>query len=250
MTQGLLRSSLCIAISAMAITWVFGTGNGFADVVHEGAHQRADSTHAPAHSASPSDLAETEEGRQYSLLMHRSSGLVLIGVGLLLFADRLTSRRYRGIRIGIGLLWLVLGLHIMVNSDRPQWPLGAGFVESFSIPGAGEWLQHKILALLPLGLGAYTILSRPASPTPLRCYGIAALLTLGALGLLFHEHLHEPGMDMELIDRQHHFMALTSLYIAGAVLVDGLDRIPPRSKLFLLPVGMLVLGLQLAFYAE
>jgi hypothetical protein len=57
-------------------------------------------------------------------------------------------------------------------------------------------------------------------------------------------------MDMELIGLQHDFMALTSLYIAGATLADGLDRFPARARLFLLPVGMLVLGLQLAFYAE
>jgi hypothetical protein len=244
MTRGLLRSSLGLAFSALAAMWVAGAGTGLAGPVPEGAHQHTQSALAPA------DLAAAEEGKRYSLLMHRSSGLALLGIGLLLLADRLTGRRYRGIRIGMGLLWLALGLHIMVNSDRPQWPLGAGFIESFSIPGAGEWLQHKILALLPLGVGLYTILSRPAAPTPLRCYGVAALLTLGAIGLFFHEHLHEPGMNMELIGLQHDFMALTSLYIAGAALADGLHRIPAPAKLFLLPVGLLILGLQLVMYTE
>ncbi len=246
------RFALIIAVCLTAAGWLSGSGHGLADALsHESIpHHGIQATGDPGQSASPVDPTEFEEGRRYSLLMHHSSGLVLVAVGILLLADRLTDRRYRAIRIGIGLLWLVLGLHIMINSDRPQWPLGAGFVESFSIPGAGEWIQHKILALLPLGLGAYTILSRPAAPTPLRCYGVAALLALGAIGLFFHEHLHEPGMNMELIGRQHDFMALTSLYIAGTVLADGLDRFPARARLVLLPVGMLVLGLQLAFYTE
>lgn len=246
------RYGLRLAVLLMVASWLFGTGNGLADMLpHEGVHhQSSEATHDPAQAGSPGDPTEFEEGKRYSLLMHHSSGLVLVAVGILLLADRLTDRRYRGVRIGIGLLWLSLGLHIMVNSDLPQWPLGAGFVESFSIPGANEWLQHKILALLPLGLGLYAIVSRPVAPTPFRRYGMAALLALGAIGLLFHEHLHEPGMNMALIDRQHHVMALTSLYIAGATLADGLDRFPWGTKLFLLPVGLIVLGLQLAFYSE
>jgi hypothetical protein len=246
------RYGLRLAVLLMVASWLFGAGNGLADTLpHDGVHhRRAQAPHDLAQPGSPVDQMEFEEGRRYSLLMHRSSGLVVVAVGILLLVDRLTGRRYRGVRIGIGLLWLLLGLHIMVNSDLPQWPLGAGFVESFSIPGANEWLQHKTLALLPLGLGSYVIVSRPGHPTLLQCSSAAGLLALGAIGLFFHEHLHEPGMNMELIDRQHHFMALTSLYIAGATLADGLDRFPARAKLFLLPVGLIVLGLQLAFYSE
>jgi hypothetical protein len=29
----------------------------------------------------------------------------------------------------------------------------AGFVESFAMPTAGEWIQHKVLSLIPVLLG-------------------------------------------------------------------------------------------------
>ena len=242
------RWAVMASVLVFALAAVMSWNSAVADEPHEtGSHDHAQGIGS---SGSAIDQATLEHEKAYSLLMHRSSGLALLAVGGLLLADRLTRRRYRVVRIARGIAWMLLGVHILLNADPAHWPMGAGFVESFSIPSPNEWLQHKILALLPLGLGLYTIVTRAREPTPLRCYATAGLLALGAIGLWFHEHLHEPGMNMALIERQHQWMAVTSLLIASASAAEGWEPFRWSAKLFLLPTGLILLGLILATYIE
>lgn len=224
------------------------------DAASHGGHEGASATHG-GHDGGPGTLVRggitREEERAYSLFMHRTCGIAVIALGVLILADRLTRRRYGVVRKGMGLIWLIMGGHIMINADPTDWPVAAGFMESFSRPGSGEWMQHKLLSLIPMAIGLYTMLSAPKlQSNPVMSYGLAAVLAVGGVGLLFHEHEHSPGMDMALIVRQHNLMALTALLIAAGWLADALDRLAWKPKLLVVPVGLILLGLELTLYTE
>jgi hypothetical protein len=192
-----------------------------------------------------------EEERAYSLFMHRTCGMAVFALGALVLSDRLTRRRYSVLRKGMGFIWLLMGIHIMINADPTDWPVAAGFMESLSRPGSGEWVQHKLLSLVPMAIGLYTMLSAPKFESyPVVSYSVAALLALAGTGLLFHEHEHSPGMDMALVAKQHTIMALTAFLIAAGWLADALDRLAWKPKLYVVPIGLILLGLELTLYTE
>jgi hypothetical protein len=205
--------------------------------------------HEHQHGTRPASGMEPEEDLEYSRFMHHSSGVVLIVVGLLLFADRWTAQQYRLLKIGIGGTWLVLGAFLFIFSDLEAWPIGpVGFTESFSLPTAHEWIQHHLLAMIPMLLGIYTMLSRRTEGRSLWRYVAAGVMALGGVGLLIHQHLDHPGADF--VNLQHRFFAITSFFIAGSLALEDNRRFAWKSKPYLLPIGLLLLGIQLALYVE
>ena len=233
--------------------------------VDHGAHQAAVSEHNHGdshgdHMTGPVDEAATivrggvtrEEEKAYSLFMHRSCGLALIGLGILILADRLTHKRYSAIRKGMGAIWFLMGVHIFLNADPTDWPLAASFVDSWARPGSGEWLQHKVLSLIPMAIGLNALVGarRQAVLKPYQNFALALVMVLGGIGLMIHQHEHSPGMDMALIETQHRLMALTAMLIAMGSVGDGLQRLTWKAKLYLMPVGLILLGLELAAYVE
>lgn len=245
----------------LAVGMLFWSGPGWADTAsHDATSHEEHSGHdaAATHegheggSGTPVRGGITrEEERAYSLFMHRTCGMAVIALGALILADRLTQRRYGAFRKAMGFIWLLMGVHIMINADPTDWPVAAGFMESLSRPGSGEWVQHKLLSLVPMAIGLYTMLSAPKFEShPAVSYAVAALLALAGIGLLFHEHEHSPGMDMALVGKQHNLMALTALLIAAGWLADSLDRLAWKPKLFVVPVGLILLGLELTLYTE
>ena len=213
-------------------------------------HERSAATqHEPVYEKLPPSGLSPEEDLEYSRFMHHSSGVTVLVIGALLLVDRLTAHRHRLFRVGVGLTWMVLGAFLFVFSDLEAWPIGpAGFIESFSLPTAHEWIQHHLLAMIPMVLGIYTMLSRWKEPMPLWRYFAASIAMLGGAALLIHQHLDHPGIDF--VNIQHRFFALTSFFIAASLVVDGSARFPWKGKPYLLPVGLLLLGIQLALYVE
>ncbi|WP_447973995.1 hypothetical protein [Nitrospira sp. Kam-Ns4a] len=194
---------------------------------------------------------DPEEDLAYSLFMHHAAGAGVLLVGGLLLADRLTAGRYRAFRAGIGAAWVGMGLFLFTFSDLEAWPIGpAGFLESFSLPTAHEWIQHHVLSLIPVALGVATLAlpRREEEGHPAWKYLAAGLGVLGGAGLLIHQHLDHPGMDV--VNLQHRLFALTSFFIAAGLVIEGSPRIMWRAKPYLLPAGLLLLGVQLALYVE
>jgi len=52
------------------------------------------------------------------------------------------------------------------------------------------------------------------------------------------------------VNIQHRFFALTSFFIAASLVVEGNARFAWKGKPYLLPAGLLLLGIQLALYVE
>jgi hypothetical protein len=245
---------LCLALWG-GTAWAETAGREAAGHGGHDSHQAA-VTHG-GHDGGSGDVAlvrggiTREEERAYSLFMHRTCGIAVISLGVLILADRLTRRRYGFIRKGMGFIWLLMGVHIFFNADPTDWPVAASFTEGYSRAGSGEWMQHKLLSLVPMAIGLYTMFSAPKlQSNPVVSYGLAGVLAVAGLGLLFHEHEHSPGMDMALIVKQHNVMAVTALLIAAGWLADALDRLAWKPKLFVVPVGLILLGLELALYTE
>jgi hypothetical protein len=187
--------------------------------------------------------------KDYSLFMHHTSGWAVLALSALIFTDRLTDQRYRPVRIGIGSVWLLLGVFLFVWADPEGWPIGPfGFVESFTMPTSGEWLQHKVLSFIPVFFGLSVILGRGLSTVPDKWkYGLALTAAFGAIGLLSHEHISHPGMDV--VNLQHRLFALTALLIAVGLIQEMWSR-KWKGKAVCYPIGILLLGLQLVFYTE
>jgi hypothetical protein len=100
------------------------------------------------------------------------------------------DRRYRAIQSGMGAIWLGLGIHILMNADPTHWPIAADFMESFSKPAADKWVQHKLLSLIPVGLGLFLMVVQYRTPKPFQSFLSTGVMALGGLGLLIHMHEH------------------------------------------------------------
>jgi hypothetical protein len=185
----------------------------------------------------------------YSLFMHHSSGIAVLAVGLLMLLDRLwlCPRDVTGILIGC--TWLLFGMFVFVNGDPEGWPIGfAGFIESFSMPTASEWIQHKLLSLIPMLLGIYSITIGRVSPSVNLPYWAAGVALLGGIGLIVHQHADH--QDFDIVNLQHWIFALTSFFIAASLLVERWEAVTWKPKSFFVPLEIMVLGLQLALYVE
>ncbi len=55
---------------------------------------------------------------------------------------------------------------------------------------------------------------------------------------------------MALIVKQHNIMAMTAIFIAAGWLADSLERLSWKPRLYMVPVGLILLGLELAAYTE
>ena len=196
----------------------------------------------------PSGL-DPEEDVEYSRFMHHSSGMAMLILGAFVLADRLTAHRHRLLGFGIGGTWISFGLFLFVFSDLEAWPIGpAGFMESFSLPTAHEWIQHHLLSMIPMVLGVYMMLLGRKQSKPWWKYLAAGVAVLGGAALSIHQHLDHPGMD--LVNLQHRVFALTSFFIGASLVLEENARFTWKGKMFLLPVGLLLLGIQLALYVE
>ena len=119
------------------------------------------------------------------------------------------------------------------------------------MPAAEQWFQHKLLSVLALLLGVYTLasaMSRRMRSNPYSSYAVGGALALAGVVFLFHRHINHPTMDS--VNIQHRLMALTALLIAASSVLDEWDGFTWRFKAFLVPSGFIVLGLQLAFFIE
>jgi hypothetical protein len=189
------------------------------------------------------------DGPEYSMFMHHSSGLVLMVIALLLIADRLRLCPHAVTTILIGCTWVLFGVFLFIKSDPDEWPISLSFMESFHRPVTrNEWIQHKLLSFIPMLLGAYTLSSRRGRHPLTRTYAAAAAALIGGMGLLIHQHFDHPEFDM--VNFQHRLFAFTAMCVAGGLIIERLSTITWKVKPFVVPLAILVLGLQLVLYVE
>jgi len=122
-----VRTGIACCMAMLVLVWV---GVAAADQQTHEAHGTMNQgapthgEHAVAQAAGGGHGGPTDEETAYSLFMHRSSGTALIVLGALVLADRLTKRRHGMFQIGIGVVWMLFGLHLFIRSDLEGWPIG------------------------------------------------------------------------------------------------------------------------------
>jgi hypothetical protein len=189
------------------------------------------------------------DGPEYSMFMHHSSGLVLVTIALLLLIDRFGLCRPGLTTVLIGCTWLLFGAFLFIKSDPDEWPISLTFMESLHKPTTrNERIQHKLLALIPVLLGSYTLSARPGGEAMTRTYGAAGAALLGGIGLLIHQHWDHQTFDM--VNFQHRLFALSAMVVAGGLLLESWGPFTWKGKLFVVPLGILILGVQLVLYVE
>ncbi len=201
------------------------------------------------HRAVPFEYSSQDPDIAYSLFMHHSSGAIVLVLGLFLVLERLLISNRGVLKVLIGCTWMVLGVFVFIYSDLEGWPIGpAGFIDSFSMPTASEWVQHKVLSLIPMVMGAYAITARHIPPTFALEYVAAGIALLGGIALQLHQHADHPGFDV--VNLQHRIFALTVVLIASCLIIEQRKSITWKSKPFLMPLGIMLLGFQLVLYVE
>lgn len=216
---------------------------------------------APAHRpalANDRDVADEQQSvlehhhqpsSSYSLFMHHAAGAGVLAIALLILADRVTAYRYRWIRLAQASAWIAVGIFLFIWADPEGWPMGTiTLMDSFRMPTAAEWAQHKFLSLIPMVLGLQAAFRPSAQPRPRRNLGLAALAIIGVVGLLSHQHQNHPGAD--IVNLQHAGFAFTAMVIALSLLMEVVPSGPTIFKRFLFPSALAVLGLQLVLYIE
>lgn len=216
----------------------------------EQSHEGHAGTAAPSSPADEPGAGSGEVADAYSLFMHHAAGVGTILVGLLLVAHRLTGQRFAVLRTAVGAAWFLLGLFLFIRSDPEGWPIGPpGFLESFTMPTRWEWIQHKLMTMIPMFLGLYAGKAHSHLPKAFWTYAAVGLAGAGGLALMIHQHVDHPeGMDV--VNLQHRFFAVTALLVAGSLILDAKQHVTWKFKPYLLPAGLLIMGLQLVFYVE
>ncbi len=211
------------------------------------------SDHSPSHQSAqretPFEYASEDPEVAYSLFMHHSSGGIVLMLGVFLLFNRLSLFRNDFLTVAISCTWILLGTFVFINGDPEGWPVGpAGFIGSFDMPTTSEWIQHKLLSLIPIVMGVYAFLCRNVLPSIVWKYVPVGIALVGWILLLVHQHADHPGFDV--VNIQHRIFGLTILVIAVGLMVEQWKYVVWKSKSLLVPFGVLLLGLQLVLYVE
>jgi copper resistance protein D len=149
------------------------------------------------------------------------------------------------------LIWIAFGLSLIPTSDPESWPWGPKrFMEIFTDPLV---IQHKLLALIPIAIGAIGGL-RSAGWLRQACWPvlIAVLVFLGGSSLFVHSH--DGKFHVDAIYLQHAAMGASAVG-AGVILFMASRGLRASASWqpfvrWLWPGLLVVLGLVLLFYVE
>jgi hypothetical protein len=185
---------------------------------------------------------------------HHLAGLLVVLAGLFVLADGDIRERWPSLHIW-PLCFLVSGLFVLIFSDTELWPF-ASQSWYFGLRHHAEVLQHKLFAVLLLGVGVIELQrARGVLKAAWSGWVFPVLAVAGSLLLFFHDHeggMHGPN-HIELMHRiqsQHFDFAVTGF---GIALSKGLAEKPSVWQPFferLFATLLIVLGALLLVYAE
>jgi hypothetical protein len=185
------------------------------------AAQHLPGEHTPAHVASSASQWEgSPDGIAYSEFNHHifAALVFLIGLSELRSAFALPSLAWT--RFVLPLAMLVAGGYLLGWSDHDAWPIGSlSFTQTFF---GGDWeiLQHKLFALLLLGVGAFEGVKWYANRKALAwSLPLPILAVVGGLMLFLHQHGNHPGGHSIMM--HHTFMGTTAIAAGSSRLVTA-----------------------------
>lgn len=178
-----------------------------------------------------------------SLFNHRMAGVFVILLGLFTYMEQTSLGR----RPWVKYLWpaplAILGIYLMLYSDS------TAVIPTSLRDWAGHataW-QHKLFATMTLALAGIEFgrrrewLTHRAWPHVLNAIIVAAAIML---------FIHNSPKHTGAIHQQHFYMGAWAVGIAGSKIFHDWRRKPAWVGLYLLPLFLIGLGLQLVFYWE
>jgi putative copper resistance protein D len=195
----------------------------------------------------------SEKGIAYSERNHHIAGCMVVLMGLAELSHMLRLSFFQWARLLLPSALIGAGLFLLIWSDHEAWPIGSlGFAETFG--GADhEILQHKIYAILAIGVGSVELFRRLgrighkawASPLPL-------MAIVGGFMLFGHSHGVHPSSHKIAV---HHAIMGTMAVTAGSskllsAWVGPSERSMPSSLEWVWVSFVLLIGAQLLVYSE
>ncbi|HEX8816655.1 MAG TPA: hypothetical protein VF753_14245 [Terriglobales bacterium] len=185
---------------------------------------------------------------------HHLSGLLLVLAGLLILAHNLWGR-FAAVKYLWPACFLASGLFLLIYSDTELWPFGPKPWIGGTLTNM-EVLQHKIFAVLLLGLGIIELQRARGKLTAAWSGWVFPVVAMaGSVMLLFHEHhagMHGPNhmAVMARIQSEHLSFAIAGF---GIGLTKGMSELNTKSMTIfgkLWPLLLIVLGVLLMLYTE
>lgn len=212
-----------------------------------------------AHNAPPKRVKSAEEieaDKRFSEFNHRMAGFFVLLVGLLSLVEVKLSQKLPWARYFWSFLFFIPGVYLLIWSDPESWPTGNQTL-SYVINHNMQVLQHKLFALLLLGLSAveYVRIRRQLQSVWVSSI-FPVLAAAGALLLLYHDPTAhaDTGPDahatMMAVQHQHVNFALAGFAIALTKGIADVGRFKPRLFRNLFAVMMVILAGMLLTYAE
>jgi len=215
------------------------------DSAHQPPHQHGVATAVPQWDGSP-------EGKAYSEFNHHMAGVFVLLIGLSELRGALGVAMLEWSRFLLPVAMLGAGGFLMIWSDHDAWPIGSlSFAQTF-FSDDFETLQHKLYAILLLGIGTIELFRRRGTITHM-AWGIPLpLLALtGGLMLFLHSHGMHPSAHKIAM---HHAVMGTTAILAGLCKVTAGYQSPgaERPSVWGLAWSALVLliGIELLIYTE
>jgi putative copper resistance protein D len=216
-----------------------------------------DHSHMPMSMDEPMDPAVQAKflaDKKESEFNHHLAGLFVVLAGVFILFEERLKNRWPIVRYAWPLCFLLSGIFVLIFSDTELWPFGPKNWW-IGITGNLEVLQHKIFAVILLGLGVIEIRRvRGTLRAAWSAWVFPVLASAGSVLLLFHVHGSMHGPDamgtMHRIQMEHFSYAATG---AGIALTNGLSNTPfSGRRIFrtLWPLLMIALGILLMLYTE
>jgi hypothetical protein len=204
---------------------------------------------APAHSGD--QWEGSAAGKAYSEFNHHMAGLFVLLIGLSELRTALRVSLLAWTRFLLPVAMMGAGCFLLIWSDHDSWPIGSQtFLQSF-VTGDFETVQHKIYALLLLGIGTVEMLRRMGRVgQPVWAMPLPAFAILGGVMLFLHSHGAHPSAHK--IAMHHAVMGTMAIAAGSCKLVNGRrSQERTRSVWELTWAGLiLMIGVQLLFYSE
>jgi len=205
--------------------------------------------------ADPTAEAKLLADKRESEFNHHLAGFFVVLAGLFILAEADIRNRWPSVRYAWPLCFVLSGLFVLIWSDTELWPFGPQSWY-YGLTHHREVLQHKIFAVLLLGVGALELQrARGVLRARWSAWIFPLLAAAGSSLLFFHDHqagMHGPHHStvMQRIQAQHFSFSMAGF---GIGLSKGLAETqftwqPFFERLF--PALLITLGALLMVYVE
>ena len=219
------------------------------------AGQLHDYDHARAHqSGGISRWEGSPDGIAYSEFNHHLAAVFVLLIGLSELLAAFAIRALTWTRFVLPAAMLATGAYLLGWSDHDAWPMGSLSISQTFLGGDLEILQHKLFAVLLLGVGIVeTLRWLGRIPEPAGALPLPILAILGGLLLFLHNHGDHP--DAHKIAINHMVMgtiaiAAGSFRLAAPALLRRGGLAGHRAWQFAWPGLIMLIGVQLFLYTE